>query len=981
MKKRTRKRPLAKLFTAFILLLAVSGALAFSIYNNRQQSLALNSAYLEYASVQMTEHLDDFLRNARTNLETVAYLYEQTLDAPEVQVEDLLMLANSSAPFDFMEFVALDGQGLFSSGETLDASDRTYYLEGISGKSGIDAVLSSTLTNETLIAFYAPIHYQEEILGVLVGMYQGSRLQTLLDTTFLGASTRNYLCLDDGTVFISSKGISDTGANVIDLMTRYVIRNDARAGEELLAGLEAAFSSPQTYTFTYPGSSGSGLGCLTMLSETGWHLLHTFPSNISNAVSDAAIYRDILLGAALMLFFSVYIAYLLIGYRKELTTRKEELSYWKQLFNLLTTNSTDIYVLFSPDTLRAEYVSPNLNQVLGLEPADVTKNVRNLFQTAIDGKSTLLQSRFAQIPSGSSWKTNRQMRHNHTGEIRWYQEALYHMEFNDSDSFVLILSDRTVEHRANVNLSQALEVARETNQSKSSFLSSVAHDIRTPMNAIMGFASLLEKNAASPDKVAQYARKITSSGQHLLSLIDDVLDMNKIENGKASINISQFDLETLLDDLHSIISPQADAKKQDFRIKTHGSIPKYLCGDRLRLEQILLNLLSNAVKYTQEGGAIELDLRRSDRQTGDGRVRLCFTVKDNGLGMSQEFLSSIYDPFAREATDATQKIQGTGLGMSIVKSFVDMMGGEIQVESRLGQGSTFTVDLGFDVPEQPLDKTFWEYHGISRILAVDDNPHVLAELQDAMKDTQVELTCTDNGQTAVEYVRQAHSQNRDFQIILLDGKLRGLSCIETARVIGQIMGQDPPIYILTGYHRKEIEEAAREIGVTRFLFKPFFLSSLRQAIAASETTSVSPVQEQEALPLQGRRFLAAEDNELNSEILLEILSLQGAQCELADNGRRALEMFESSAPGYYDAILMDVQMPIMNGYDASRAIRQCTHPFAESIPIIAMTANTFAEDVQNATDAGMNAHIGKPIHMEELCRVLNDLLNRPPDKG
>ncbi len=969
----SQKRFPKKALSVCLLLLVVILTLGISIYQTRQETIAQNSAYLEYASVQVAQHIDDFLLKARTNLETTAYLYENTLEEPKVPVEDLQFLAKGNAAFDYVEFADLDGHALLSNGSTGDVSDREYYRQGLAGHSGIEALFDSRFTTEDLmIAFYAPVHYEGQVIGVLAGMYQGAKIQELLTTTFQGAPTRNFLCLDDGTVFLSSESIKANGQNIIDTLGQLMVQEQA-ARKDTLEGVQAALTDKTSdYEFTYPGLSGTGLGYMTVLPETGWHLIQTFPSSISASMSNSENYRDFLLEGLLVFFFGVYIAYLLSDYRKALNKRKEELNYWEQLFNLLTANSSDIYVLFSPDTLRAEYISPNLNQALGLNPEDVKKDVRSIFQTAVDGKDSLITAHLGQSSSGAPWKTNRQLRHNNTGDLRWYQEALYRMTSQEANNFVLVLSDRTLEHRANVNLAQALEIANQTSQNKSFFLSSVSHDIRTPMNAIMGFAALLEKNAGSPERVRQYTGKIISSGQHLISLINDVLDMNKIESGKISLNISQFNMAELLDDLNSIIAPQAAAKEQSFQIQTHGKIPEYLFGDRLRLEQILLNLLSNAVKYTQEGGAMELTVQPSEQQPASGQTRLRFTVKDNGLGMSQEFLSSIYDPFARECSEATKNIQGTGLGMSITKNFVDIMGGDIRVESQLGQGSTFTVELDFEVSELPLDKAFWESHGISRILTIDHNQHVLDEIQEALKDTQVKLTCTTDGQAAVECVRDAHSKNQDFQIILLDWKIQGLGCIETAREIQKIMGQDAPIYLLTGYNRKETEEAAREIGVTRFLFKPFFLSSLRQSMEAAAAKEEPAPDLQKAQPLQGKRFLAAEDNELNSEILLEVLSLQGAQCELADNGRRALEMFENSAPGYYDAILMDVQMPVMNGYETARAIRQCPHPNAESIPIIAMTANTFAEDVQNALNAGMNAHVAKPINMDEICRVIQE---------
>ena len=935
---------------------------------NRNRTVEQNTAYLEAETARTSNYINSMLQSSADTLETISYLLGENLESPYVDPEDLQKVSEN-VPFDSIEFVDAEGINTASGQDAGDASQRTYYKKGIQGGSGVDVVLDSPVAQETLVVFYTPLRYEDEIAGVLLGIYREEKIRETIRSSFLGEQASNYLCLSDGTVITASRPERQPD-NLINALLQY--GNNSRE----FSYLQHAFAELPDYVFTYHGSAGTGTAYMTRLPETGWVLLQTFPSKATASMVSAANVSSILLTAALGLCFCGYIVYLILIYREDLHQKRAELHYWEQLFNLLTTNTEDIFVLFSPDTLRAKYISPNLKRVLGIDPKEVTENVRNIFQTAVDGKSTLLRSRFREIPNGGSWKTNRELRHRKTKEPRWYLETLYHITFQEEDNYVLILSDRTDEHRTNMNLAQALDVAKSANQAKSSFLSSMSHDIRTPMNAIIGFSALLEKDAESPEKVRQYTRKITASGQHLLSLIDDVLDMSKIENGKSSLNISQFDLSEMLESLNSIILPQAKAKDQHFETSTHGQIPEFLCGDKLRINQILLNLLSNAVKYTQNGGSIALTvqpLEQSSPQSSQEHIRLRFTVQDNGFGMSEEFVKTIYEPFTREVREDTSKIQGTGLGMAITKNIVDLMGGSIHIESALGQGSTFTVDLNFEVPAQPLDKNFWEAHGISRILMVDDNEDILSEIRRLTAEAGVELTCASDKETALNCVRSAHEDGQDFQLILLDWNLPGTDSVSIVKNMRDIIKFKPLIFLLTGYDWSDIEDEARMAGVTHFLPKPFFVSSLQHYISACDSQSHSEGASE--MPLQGRCFLAAEDNELNAEILMEILTMQGAKCELADNGRRALEMFEGSKPGYYDMILMDVQMPVMNGYEAARAIRSCTHADAESIPIIAMTANAFPEDVQNALDAGMNAHIAKPINISEANQVLKEYLS------
>ncbi len=522
---------------------------------------------------------------------------------------------------------------------------------------------------------------------------------------------------------------------------------------------------------------------------------------------------------------------------------------------------------------------------------------------------------------------------------------------------------------------QAFQIAEEANRAKSTFLSNMSHDIRTPMNAIVGFATLLARDAEKPDKVREYTRKITASGQHLLGLINDILDISKIEAGKTTLTLSDENMTDLIGNIDAIIRPQMKTKGHRFEVYNRDLKHEYVVMDKLRLNQILLNLLSNAVKYTPAGGHITLtiqELPQHSKQLAHYR----FTVEDNGFGMSPEYVKTIFRAFTREEDSVTNKIQGTGLGMAITKNLVDLMGGSIKVESEKGKGSTFTVDLDLQISARAMDQSFWKNNGITRLLAVDDEEDVVKNIRLTMEGTGVSVDCALNGQAAVNLAVRAAQEGRPYDIVLIDWKMPGMDGVEAARRIRRDCPKGTPLLVLTSYDWTEIEDAAREAGVDAFLAKPFFLTSFRQKVDAALNRSPEPESgdDMEESILKGMHILVAEDNEINAEILSELLDMAGATCDICENGQAAVEEFASSAPDRYRLILMDVQMPVMNGYEAAKAIRALDHPLGQTIPIIAMTANAFAEDIRDALDAGMDAHVAKPVDMAVLEQAVRTVL-------
>ena len=520
-------------------------------------------------------------------------------------------------------------------------------------------------------------------------------------------------------------------------------------------------------------------------------------------------------------------------------------------------------------------------------------------------------------------------------------------------------------------LAEALRAAQIASESKTTFLSNMSHDIRTPMNAVLGFATLLSMDAENPAKVREYTRKITSSGQHLLSLINDILDVSKIESGKVALNLEKFALSDVVSSVEAIIQPMAKARGQAFHVEVTGLRHEYLVGDETRINQILINLLSNAVKYTQEGGCIWfrlIGLQQRSAQYEHIRIE----VEDNGYGMTPEYLKTIFDAFTRAENSTTNKVQGTGLGMAITKSIVELMGGTIDVSSEVNRGSLFQVELELRVPEEGTDRQFWEQRGISRVLAIAGDQESRRNIQTLMEDTGVLLDAVSGTAEALEKIPSG-----SFQLVLLDWDALGPESAAAVQALREALGDSVPILLLAEYGAQGMEEALAAAR-TGLLAKPFFVAALRERIAemwADPNGEIGPEPEGPG-SLEGLRLLAAEDNEINAEILAELLELAGASCEIVENGRLAVERFQSSAAGEFDAILMDVQMPVMNGHDATRAIRALSREDAGRIPIIAMTANAFAEDEKAARDAGMDAHVAKPLDVELLQRIINQHTRR-----
>lgn len=520
----------------------------------------------------------------------------------------------------------------------------------------------------------------------------------------------------------------------------------------------------------------------------------------------------------------------------------------------------------------------------------------------------------------------------------------------------------------------AREKAEQATKAKSEFLSNMSHDIRTPMNAIVGMTAIAIANVDDKQQVQNCLKKIALSGKHLLGLINDVLDMSKIESGKMTLNLEQISLREIMDNIVGIVQPQVKAKNQSFDIFIHDIDAETVYCDSIRLNQVLLNLLSNAVKFTPDGGKIHVSVHEEDSPKGDNFTRMHLYVKDNGIGMSEEFRSIIFEGFTREDNKRVHKTEGSGLGMAIVKYIVDAMGGTIEVKSEQGKGTEFHVTLDLErAPEHEEEMILPPW----RMLVVDDDEELCMSALASLKGIGITADSVLDGETAVKMVKEKHDKGQSYQIIMLDWKMPGMNGIETAMEIRKVQPEETPIILVSSaYDWADIEEEARGAGISGFVPKPLFKSTLYHELKPfmlDDAVSQEPKQADDG-DFTGKRILVAEDNELNWEIAEALLSSIGFELEHAENGKICVDMFNNSELGYYDAILMDLRMPVMTGYEATEAIRKLERVDAGEIPIIAMTADAFSDDKRKCMEAGMNAHIAKPIDIHDVAKVLSKFI-------
>ena len=561
------------------------------------------------------------------------------------------------------------------------------------------------------------------------------------------------------------------------------------------------------------------------------------------------------------------------------------------------------------------------------------------------------------------------------GEERIYRLSVIRGADRDHAAFGFtdITDEVEKEREQRQQLAEALWLAESANRAKTTFLNNMSHDIRTPMNAIIGYTGLAAKHIDNKQQVRDYLAKISQSSDHLLSLINDVLDMSRIESGKMNLDEKPENLPEIIHTLRDIVQSDIHSKRQDFFIDTVGVNDEDIICDKLRLNQVLLNILSNSIKYTAAGGAVTMRISEKAVKPS-GYATYEFRIKDNGMGMDEEYLKTIFDPFTRVKSSTVSGIQGTGLGMAITKSIIDMMGGKIEIESELGKGTETTVTFDFKLQSEHKEAAVIpEFEGY-RVLVVDDDTDTCLSISDMLGDVGMKYEWCTSGKEAVIRTEAALRKGREFRLYIIDWLMPDQNGVETTRRIRKIIGDDVPIIILTSYDWADIEDEAREAGVTTFVSKPLFPSDLQRALhSCLGQIEASAEDAADEYDFTGKKILLVEDNDMNREIATEILQLNGFAVDTAEDGTVAVEKMEAASPGTYDLVLMDIQMPMMDGYEATKRIRSLTNGMQHT-PIIAMTANAFEEDRKAALEAGMDEHVAKPIDLDELRKTLAKFL-------
>ena len=992
----------------YILILLAAICLLFLWYSTTN-SQRIENRSLNYAmdsARQTTLRIESELTNAVRRVRNYSYLLGITLSEPNVSAEMLAQLEMNS-DFDALRFTNAEGVNLASSGATNDSSDRTYFINGMRGESGNDMVFDSRITGKATMVYYAPLRHQDEIFGMLLGLYFAEDyLQEMLETNYFGEAATVFLCTRAGQVIASSDFNSVDDRLLPDMLLETgVIDSQTAAGawEVIRNGAgEKGF-------ICAPGSLTDNL-CVLHVPNSEYVLVQTYPKSVTQEMIRDANHDGMVLQMILVGLFAVYILVLLMRAQQErrllmresqahitglkekelLANRKERqyrIAITSAAFSTFEFNLTRD--LIEQDIVRTINGHPvSLLEKVGLQ-APCQASV--CFKT---WRAFILEESLEEYDAMVNLDYLKQRYEQGEAEVTvdYWGWGAAKQQMCVRQSFIMTQDDRTRDIMVMVvskditaqvqkqreqtrALQEALMQAQRANSAKTTFLSNMSHDIRTPMNAIIGFTTLAASHIDNKMQVQDCLRKVLSSSNHLLSLINDILDMSRIESGKVQIKEQDCNISELTHNLVNIIQPQVKAKRLELFIDTFDVNNEDVIADSLKLSQVFVNLLSNAVKYTPAGGTVSFRIQQETtfhRGYGD----YLFIVKDNGIGMSQEFVEHIFEPFEREASTTKTGIQGTGLGMAITKNIVDMMGGKITVRSEKGRGSEFRVELSLKLQDVERNAAqIKELEGL-RALVVDDDCDSCESVVRMLKQIGMRAEWTTSGKEAVYRAKSARNEGDSYHTYILDWQMPELSGVETCRRIRAAVGQEAPIIILTAYDWTDIEDEAKQAGITAFCAKPLFMSDLKSVLLAAnhliekEEESASWTQ----ADFNGKRILLVEDNELNREIAQSILEETGFTVETAPDGTDAVEMVRQAEEHYYDAILMDVQMPVMDGYEATRTIRAMPRGDAKNLPIIAMTANAMEEDREAALKNGMNAHIAKPLNIDLFLEVLKKYL-------
>lgn len=962
------KRVLYVLLLALVVFTACYFGYAY--LNNADTLIFMESAsHLEEIYSYLGKYISSTNNNSFDSMHLFMTQLEYTLDSggDDQFVSDMVSAWKENLGFKEFYFISRNGELMSIDGKykRFDLSSSLVDLM-INGKDIMTDVSMPGSDGLTLYAIKCRKHkYRSFNYEAIAVTFSNDNILDLLSISAFDSKSDNYVINGEGRIIFNGSSFRNTENRFYNVVN-YLEDNSDLTNQKLLS-LEKSWTEGSMITLSTKIERVPYYLVSVPLEQSGWILVGMVDAGVVNKNINQLQNLTMGLGFSvsallLVILFSIVVT----SYIKTKKRQQDEIMFRDSLFSDLSNNVNDVFVILEEKTDEVVYVTPNIDSVLGVKEEDVKKDIASI--DGING-DRLIASNLMELNKKDKISWTQEYLNNDSGETRYLEITAYHTEFGSLKRIVIVISDRSEERKLQNALSSSLEIAKNANAAKSNFLANMSHDIRTPMNAIVGYSTLLIKDADDKNKIIEIGKKITYSSQHLLSLINDVLDMSKIESGRTSLNSDKVDVSEVINNISEIVQVQTKSKKQSFEIKTKGNIPPYIYADKLRLTQILLNLLSNAVKYTEKNGTISLVVEGYGNNGQTCHLR--FIVSDNGQGMSREFIEKIFEPFSRETNSMTNKIQGTGLGMSITKSIIDLMGGTIDIQSELGKGSVFTVDLIFSVPLDENDDNFFADHEITRVLVGDDEIDVTENIQSILSDAGLECDAAIGGLESVDKATRAYEDNNSYDVIILDWKMPDMDGVECVRRIRKEIGKDVPIFVLSSYDVSEIEDEAKKAGVDLFLPKPFFLSNFQRVLDTYYQNKANTEEEgNNSNDFSGVKILVAEDNEINAEIITELLDSIGIKCVIAEDGFEALKVFTEESPDEFDMIFMDIQMPIMDGYESARRIRASNNTRAKSIPIIAMTANAFEDDVKASMASGMNAHISKPIDFERLKSII-----------
>lgn len=966
MKKISRRR-YQNLAAYMAVIFVMAAALLFCFFmiqgiNQRMNESA--TANLLNTTRVIEGNLENYIRKDLESLQVVGDIYKNG----EVLAQDGLVSLGQTMGFDWLGVVDAKGNSTEYHTEVFQASDLPCYEQWSPRATGFsDAYIGEGGRLQTTL--WVPVYSEETYIGTVFGNVLLSKYYSADVFTFYEGDGRTYLF--DGTDgkwilrSLGSDGILKREEDVFSLLLS--------SGNELadVEKFQSAIYEQQTGTAMFKFNGERSYVCFIPLSlSPDWYVATVIPKDI--LLKESVQVQRMIRVIFITLFITLILGCVAFGAWEIRRTEMREASYREVLFKNVSSNIDSVFLIYEKEGKKTAFVSDNAKRLLGLERDWLQENAGRLFDWCNIEQSDDQRIAFLE---GT-------LREPVVSEVCVEDELgtkLRHIRLElipaDQGQEIAVLTDITKDKEIQQSLLDAMQQAENASRAKNDFLSAMSHDIRTPMNGVMGMTAIAAAHLDDRNRVKDCLRKINEASEHLLHLINEVLDMSRIESGKMELSEEPFNLPELLQDVLNMHYP--GIKQKNHNIEVHLQIMEHeqVIGDSVRLQRIVANLLSNAIKYTPDGGKITLELKEKPAMMkGYGCYE--FVVQDNGIGMMPEFQEKLFRPFEREEDVRISKIQGTGLGMAIVKNIVTLMMGEIQVESEKHNGSTFRVLVNLRLDEQ-RNNTGDHLNNLP-VLVVDDDPVICETLVNMLCDIGMAGECAESGERAIEVVVERHRNRDDYLAVILDWKMPGMDGIETARRIRQEVGEEIPIIILTAYDWEEIEEAAKEVGVNEFLSKPIYKSKLRQKMITiageCKETREMPAAPEDPPLLTGRRVLLVEDNRLNLEISIEFLKMLGLAIDTAEDGEEAVERFAASAPGTYDLIMMDIQMPKLNGYDATKVIRHMSRPDSRSIPIIAMTADAFPQDIQASQAAGMNEHIAKPISFERLKQVLTKFL-------